>query len=90
MDYKINTKIIEYSFITNLKQFLFQIDFRESQYCLIGELPDETILRVLRIFVYSSIIICLIIFFLNIIMTKLINVGNTLKIHTYINGFCIF
>ena len=77
-------------FIANLKQFLFKIDFRESQYCLIGNLPDEAILRVLIIFVDSSIIICLIIFFLNIIMTKIINVGNTLKIHTYINGFCIF
>ena len=48
--------------------------FGESLFCLIGKMLDEAILRVLRIFTYSSLIICVIIFFLNKIMTKIIRV----------------
>ena len=81
----------------NYKIFIIDADhnsalyhFKEPLFCLIGKMLDEEILRVLRIFAYSSLIICVIIFFLNIIMTKIIRVENRLQIHFYINVFCFF
>jgi len=64
--------------------------FRESLFCLIGKNFDKNILRVLSKFAYSSIIIYLIIFFLNIIMTKIIREENRLPIHTFIAFISIF
>jgi len=76
------------------KIFLIDVDksstsyfFRESIFCLIGKKLDKNILRVLKIFVYSSIIILFIIFSLNIIMTIIISEENRLSIHTLITIF---
>ena len=79
------------------KIFLIDVDkssasyfFRESIFCLIGKKLDKNILRVLKIFVYSSIIILFIIFSLNIIMTIIISEENRLPIHTLITIFSFF
>ena len=79
------------------KIFLIDVDhdsasyhFRESLFCLIGKNFDKNILSVLSKFAYSSIIIYLIIFFLNIIMTKIIREENRLPIHTFIAFISIF
>ena len=49
-----------------MKQDSVYNHFRDSIFCLIGKMLDEKILKALKIFVYSSLIICLIIVFLNI------------------------
>ena len=77
-------------FIIDADQYSTSFYFKDSIFCLIGKKLDETILRVLRTFVYSSIIICLIIFCLNKIRIKILNERNKLPIHTLINNICIF
>ena len=77
-------------FIIDMKQDSVYNHFRDSIFCLIGKMLDEKILKALRIFVYSSLIICLIIFFLNNIMTKIIRAENRLRIRFLINIFCFF
>ena len=77
-------------FIIDMGNNIVSYHFRDSTFCIIGKMLDEAILRVLQIFLYSSLIICLIIFFLNIIMTKIIRIENRLPIHSYINFFCFF
>ena len=73
-----------------MKQDSVYNHFRDSIFCLIGKMLDEKILKALRIFVYSSLIICLIIFFLNNIMTKIIRAENRLRIRFLINISCFF
>jgi hypothetical protein len=77
-------------FLIDVGQSSASYHFRETIFCLIGKNLDKNILRLLKIFAYSSIIIFLIIFSLNIIMTKIISEENRLPIHTLITKICMF
>ena len=77
-------------FIIDVDQYSSSLYFRDSIFCLIGKKLDETLLQKLRKFIYSSIIICLIVFSLNKIMTKIISEDNRLSIHILINNVSIF
>ena len=76
-------------FIIDADQYSSSLYFRDSIFCLIGKKLDETLLQKLRKFIYSSVIICLLIFCLNKIMTKIINEDNRLSIHILINNICM-